>query len=104
MALHLKVYDMNRIAAVLRRNRFTEVRAIPYAGVPICKFKATLHGETIEVDINTNERLGAHSLSLPKGAFGRKLTRCCSKQASSTRGFSTRTATCTPPYALSASL
>ncbi|KAM0752275.1 hypothetical protein T439DRAFT_324345 [Meredithblackwellia eburnea MCA 4105] len=52
------VYDMNRIAKLLTRNGFKQVRPVPFASVPIVKFTAELDGETISVDINTNERLG----------------------------------------------
>ncbi|KAL8280590.1 hypothetical protein RQP46_006913 [Phenoliferia psychrophenolica] len=52
------IYDMREIGKRLQRRGFKNVRSVPFAAVPIVKFTAELGGEVIEVDINTNERLG----------------------------------------------
>lgn len=53
-----EIYDMRSIARILKRAGFHNVTPIPFAGVPIVKFEAKIRGETIQADLNTNERFG----------------------------------------------
>ncbi|CDR35619.1 hypothetical protein NBRC10512_006491 [Rhodotorula toruloides] len=58
------IYNMRRIAKSLERANLSDVRAIAGAAVPICKFKVEMDGHEIEVDLNTNERLGVYNSRL----------------------------------------
>ena len=53
-----QVYNTRAVASRLERAGCMNVRAIPMAGVPIVKFEAIIDKERIQVDINTNERMG----------------------------------------------
>ncbi|KAK4693193.1 hypothetical protein P7C70_g8974, partial [Phenoliferia sp. Uapishka_3] len=52
------IYDMREIGRRLQRHGFGKIRSVPFAAVPIVKFEAKVGKEVIQVDINTNERLG----------------------------------------------
>ncbi|BGP27196.1 PAP/25A associated domain family [Rhodotorula toruloides] len=58
------IYNMRRVARSLERANLSDVRAIAGAAVPICKFKVEMDGHQIEVDLNTNERLGVYNSRL----------------------------------------
>ncbi len=53
-----EIYDMRRLAQRLIRLGLAKVQPIPFSNVPICKFEATVDGELIQADLNTNERFG----------------------------------------------
>ncbi|GAA5895422.1 hypothetical protein JCM6882_006246 [Rhodosporidiobolus microsporus] len=52
------IYNMRKLGRSLQRANLMDVRAIPDAAVPICKFKVMIDGHMIEADLNTNEQLG----------------------------------------------
>ncbi|TKA50951.1 hypothetical protein B0A53_05732 [Rhodotorula sp. CCFEE 5036] len=58
------IYNMRRIGRSLQQANLTDVRWIPEAAVPICKFKVMIDGHLIEADLNTNERLGVFNSRL----------------------------------------
>lgn len=53
-----EIYDMRRLGQRLMRLGLAKVQPIPFSNVPICKFEATVDGELIQADLNTNERFG----------------------------------------------
>lgn len=55
------IYNVHRVAGILRSMRFREVHPIPSAGVPIVKF-VSQHG--IKADLNSNEQLGVRNSAL----------------------------------------
>lgn len=59
-----EVYNTRSVASRLERAGCLNVRAIPSAGVPIVKFEAIIDKERIQVDINTNERMGLYNSKL----------------------------------------
>ncbi|GAA6042429.1 hypothetical protein JCM8097_008448 [Rhodosporidiobolus ruineniae] len=58
------IYNMRKLGRSLQRANLSNVRSIPDASVPICKFSVEIDGHAIEVDLNTNERLGVFNSRL----------------------------------------
>ncbi|GAA5880903.1 hypothetical protein JCM16303_005168 [Sporobolomyces ruberrimus] len=58
------IYQMNKIGNSLYRAGLDKINPIPDAAVPICKFEVEIDGQTIQADLNTNERLGVYNSRL----------------------------------------
>ncbi|GAA6009069.1 hypothetical protein JCM11491_005735 [Sporobolomyces phaffii] len=58
------IYQMRKMGNSLYRAGLENIHPIPDAAVPICKFEVQIDGQTIQADLNTNERLGVYNSRL----------------------------------------